>query len=151
MLKRIIALMLIATPLMAGDYWVHPSGYFPHTDGVFSRSSVVASADPDLYFEYLMNDGTLADTSTNGWDGINIGSTFIPATNGLKGYWQLTSANTNSIAVAAGNTYFNGTSNSTIDLMLRIDTDVQYDGIFRWIASGGVAGFTLINTKGFNA
>ena len=39
MLKRIIALMLIATPLMAGDYWVHPSGYFPHTDGVFSRNA----------------------------------------------------------------------------------------------------------------
>ena len=150
MLKRIIALLLIATPLMAGDYWVHPSGYFPHTDGVFSRTSYVAPvADPDLYWEYLMNDGTLADTGTNGWDGINIGSTFIPAINGLKGYWQLTAANTNSIVVAAGNTYFNGTSNSTIDLMLRIDTDVQYDGIFRWIASGGVAGFTLINTKGF--
>ena len=36
--------MLIATPLMAGDYWVHPSGYFPHTDGVFSRSSDVVPA-----------------------------------------------------------------------------------------------------------
>ena len=61
MLKRIIALMLIATPVMAGDYWVHPSGYFPHTDGVFSRSSDVVPAtywtDPyeaNLFASYLL-------------------------------------------------------------------------------------------------
>ena len=92
MLKRIIALLLIATPLMAGDYWVHPSGYFPHTDGVFSRSTGGAPVSywTDPYITnavvafYLQEPTTAMEFESTGVDSSDI--TLFPNYNPVGGY-----------------------------------------------------------------